>query len=83
MNLRDYIKSLGPDGRKEYARRSGTTEAYLFQIAGGHSKPSGQLTRRLAQESGFLVSPQELRPDIFGNPSPSIPVLTAASACLG
>ncbi len=80
MNLRDYIKSLGPELREDYAHRSGTTVAYLFQLSGGHSKPSGQLARRLAEESGFAVLPQELRPDIFGNLPDSSP---AASACMG
>lgn len=83
MNLRDYIKSLGPERREDYALRSGTTVAYLFQLAGGHSKPSGQLARRLATESGFLVSTQELRPDIFGDPSPSASAVPATSACMG
>lgn len=71
MTIREYIKSLRPEQREDYAQRAGTTVAYLFQIAGKHSKASGQLARRLAQESGFLISPQELRPDIFGDPTPA------------
>jgi hypothetical protein len=80
MKLRDYIKKLTPEQRDDYAKRCGTTDAYLFQLAGDHRQPSGQLARRLAEESGFAVLPQELRPDIFGNLPDSSP---AANACMG
>lgn len=83
MNLRDYVNGLDGKPQKEgekspreqYADRCDTSVAYLYQIAGGHSKPSGPLARKLAQESGFLVSLQELRPDIFG----AAPVLAPAA----
>jgi DNA-binding transcriptional regulator YdaS (Cro superfamily) len=78
MKLREYLKTLTPEQRMDYATRCGTTDAYLFQLAGEHRQPSAQLSRKLAEESGFSVLPQDLRPDIFGDlPPPS----RDASAC--
>lgn len=66
MNLREYFKQMDEAQRLDYATRCGTTPAYVSQVAYGHRKASGILARKLAEESGWIVSPQSLRPDIFG-----------------
>lgn len=65
MNVRDYIKSLSPDAKREYAEACGTTVEYLAQISGGHSRPGHNLAKRLAQHSDGNVGLHEIRPDIW------------------
>lgn len=69
MTLRDFMKTLTTEEKEDYARRCGTTVAYLFQIAGAHSQASGPLARKLADESRGALQPGDLRPDIFGAPA--------------
>lgn len=49
-----------------YALRCGTTIGYLRKALSTKPRLDGALVRRLAEESGDLVSRYELRPDIFG-----------------
>lgn len=65
MDLKQYVDSLDPDARDAYARRAGTTLAYLYQLTGGHRAPSPQLAKRLHAESGNRVKLAKLRPDIW------------------
>ncbi len=55
--------------REDVARMAGTTIAYLWQIARGHSKPSWRLAERLTEASSLhtpdrIISKYLLRPDI-------------------
>jgi len=66
--LRQYLLTLPPQQRADYARRAGTTLNYLNKaISVGH-RFGGVLARRLDEASGGIVSRHELRPDIFGPP---------------
>lgn len=63
MNLRDWIRATRPSDRQRICAEIGTTPDYLWQIAGGHSKPSARLTLLLERATG--VSRHDLRPDIY------------------
>lgn len=65
MDLKQYVDSLEPPDREEYAKRAGTTVAYLYQLTGGHRAPSPGLAKRLHAESGSKVKLSKLRPDIW------------------
>lgn len=65
MDLKSYVETLEPPEREEYAKRAGTTVAYLYQLTGGHRAPSPQLAKRLHVESGSKVRLSKLRPDIW------------------
>ncbi|WP_020209011.1 hypothetical protein [Gilvimarinus chinensis] len=57
MKLRDYIKSLSEDERDDYARRCGTTPAYLqIHILPARKEPRKPLREALARESDGKVS---------------------------
>jgi len=81
-SLRQYLTTLTPPQRAEYARRAGTTLRYLTKALSAGDRFGGVVSRRLDEASGGAVSKHELRPDIFG-PPPSmcsicdLPVLAA------
>lgn len=61
MKLGDYIRSLPPHERDAYARRCGTTPAYLnIHILHSRKEPRRALREALARESGGAVSIQEV-----------------------
>ncbi|MCU0806570.1 MAG: helix-turn-helix domain-containing protein [Candidatus Contendobacter sp.] len=63
MNLKEWIRATRPEKRKAICDAIGTTPDYLWQIAGGHSRPSARLAIAIERETG--VCRQKLRPDIF------------------
>lgn len=65
MTLRDWIKRTPPAERARICSKIGTTMDYLWQIAGGHSRPGVRLSLLLEAETG--VTRYQLRPDVFGN----------------
>ena len=65
MKFKDYVLSLKPNEREDYARRAGTTIKYLPLLTGGHRKAGPELARRLSEESGGVVPLSEIRPDIW------------------
>lgn len=64
MMLKDFIKSIkGEEARLAFARRCGTSFAYLKLVSYG-AKPCGaKLAVQIERESGGLVTRQELRSD--------------------
>lgn len=65
MDMRTFLKTTSKTERERVAKEVETTVAYLFQLAGGHRKPSVKLAMRLEKASGGLLSRRDLRPDIF------------------
>jgi hypothetical protein len=63
--MKQFLKEFGREEGGRLAKASGTTLAYLDQIAGGHRKPGFDLTKRLVQESGGRLSRIGLRPDVY------------------
>lgn len=66
MDLKQYLETLTPDEREDYAKRCGTTTAYFAQLTGGHRRPSPDLAKLLHVESRKVVKLSKLRPDIWG-----------------
>lgn len=66
MNIKDYLNTLTPNQRNEFARRAGTKPSHLPQLKGGHSKPSVKLSRELVEASNGALTLEELRPDVWG-----------------
>lgn len=69
MNLRDYIDAMSAEGKKAFAARADTTVDYLWQLKGGHSRPSPEMCKRLVQASDGILELSELRSDIWGKQS--------------
>lgn len=63
--MKTFIKTFDKLERNRVAEAAGTTDAYLFQIAGKHRKPSARLARDLEKATNGLLTRVELRPDLF------------------
>ena len=62
------MEATTADEREEVAKQAGTTVDYLWQLAGGHRKPSVELAKRLEAASkkiGKHMRRHELRSDIW------------------
>jgi predicted transcriptional regulator len=65
MDLKQFLDTLAPAEREDYAKRAGTTVAYLAQLTGGHRSPSPSLSKRLVAASNNKIKLAKLRPDIW------------------
>lgn len=62
--LLNYINSLPIAEREPFAARCGTTVGYLRNACSLKKKMSEGLCLRIATESGNVISPDDLRPDV-------------------
>lgn len=51
------------------AVRVGSSCGYLRLVFNGHKKAGFSLAKRLEEETGGAVTKNQLRPDIYGNPT--------------
>jgi transcriptional regulator with XRE-family HTH domain len=63
MRLLDFYRTLNRSERADFAKRIGTSQAYLGQLAHGHRLPGMELAFRIVRESCGLVDAHE---DSFG-----------------
>lgn len=68
MNLVDYYTSLTPEQKKTLADRLGTSQAYVSQIFYGHRKAGVKILARIELATDGVVTPSDLRPDIYDRP---------------
>lgn len=61
MNLRQYIESLSSKELEDYAKRCGTTSAYLFvKVKYARCQPRKALRDALSRESNGIVSQNDV-----------------------
>lgn len=63
--LRKFLNSLTLEQQELYAKRCGTSLAYLRKALYKHPKMDGALCLKLENESFGQVKKQDLRPDIW------------------
>lgn len=63
MRFLDFYSTLNRHERADFAKRIGTSQAYLSQLAHGHRLPGMALAFRIVRESRGLVDAHE---DSFG-----------------
>lgn len=68
--LRVYLNSLTPEQQATYAKRCGTTIAYLRKAMSVQARFDGALCRLLDEESNGAVPRNTLRPDIWPELAP-------------
>ena len=59
-----YLNALAAEEREPFARRCGTTVAYLRTACSGGRQLSEGLAMRIAVESGHSVTTTDIRPDV-------------------
>lgn len=62
--LKEWLRESTPEERKRVAKESGTSVAYLYQIAGKHRTPSLKLIARLNISLDKQVDMKELLPEL-------------------
>jgi DNA-binding transcriptional regulator YdaS (Cro superfamily) len=67
--LKAFLDGLSPDELDRFAKRSGTTSAYLAQIKGGHRRASTRLAQRLVSASTGRLRLHAVRPDVWPDES--------------
>jgi len=81
-SLRDYMQTLPPEGKIEFAARAETTLGYLKKSISARLPVGPKLALRLEKASHGAVSRYTLRPDIFGPDPEADPVHPPAAAQL-
>lgn len=64
IQLREWLRDASDAERERVAKAASTSVAYLWQLAGGHRKPSIELASRLQTASCGALTIAGLRPDI-------------------
>jgi len=65
MDLKTYLDERDLPAREAFAKRAGTTYAYLIQLAGGHRAASPKLAKALHKASRCEIALSAIRPDIW------------------
>ena len=78
--MKQYIDKYKKDRKRvrDLAELVGVQRIYLTQIAGGHSRPSAVLARKLHEGTNGEIQKSALRPDVF--PPDVLPVVDIPDA---
>lgn len=63
--LKEYLKKLKPQEKKEFAKKVPTSLGYLNIVAGGFRRPGPLMSIQIEQASGGQVHRGTLRPDLW------------------
>lgn len=73
MTLLEFFRNQPLGMRSHVAKQAGIAPAYLYQIEHG-IKPAPVLrVIAIARATGWKVTPHELRPEIYPNPTDALP----------
>ncbi len=73
MNLSAYLDSQPAGYRASFAREVGISPAYLYQIERGIRPAPVDRVIEFAQATGWKVTPNAIRPDIYRHPEDGLP----------
>ncbi|HBH7051313.1 TPA: helix-turn-helix domain-containing protein [Morganella morganii] len=72
MKLGIYLKKYGVS-QSEFAKLVGVTQGYVSQVVAGNYRLKGKKAIEWAFKTQWLVTPHDLNPDDYPNPSDGIP----------
>lgn len=72
MHLKDYLKK-NRITQAEFAQKSGYTQGYLSRVINGLESLSGLAALEVSEATNFTVTPHELNPILFRNPTDGLP----------
>ena len=64
MDLREWLAGASAEERERVAREANSSVAYLWQLAGGHRRPSLEKSLRIEKATGGDLKVEDLRPDL-------------------
>ncbi len=71
--LLDFIRGMDKAHLEAFARKAETSAGNVQQIAYGHGYCSSVMARKLAEASGWEVSPHSIAPDHYPYPLDGLP----------
>jgi Uncharacterized protein conserved in bacteria, prophage-related len=77
MDLKNYLKSSGTR-QQDFALLVGETQGYVSRIVSKKCLVGATTALKWSAATGFQVTPHDLRPDIYPNPTDGIPDRDAA-----
>ncbi|QCT20808.1 helix-turn-helix domain-containing protein [Jejubacter calystegiae] len=77
MKLKDYLKTSGVL-QNDFAVLVGKTQGYVSRVAAGECLLSAATALKWAAATDHKVTPHDLRPDLYPNPTDGLPNRTAA-----
>ncbi|MCP4064670.1 MAG: helix-turn-helix domain-containing protein [Gammaproteobacteria bacterium] len=80
MKLSTFLNQLPPGGRSDFAKHIGVAPAYLYQMVNGIRPISPKRALSICEGSDWQVTPHELRPDIYPNPTDGLPAERSGEA---
>ena len=73
MDIISYLEQLPAGGQTQLARDLGVSPAYLYQMVKGIRPLSAERVIPLSKATSWVVTPHDLRPDIYPNPTDGLP----------
>ncbi|MMZ41479.1 helix-turn-helix protein [compost metagenome] len=77
MDLKSYLNENGIK-QQDFAQAVEKSQGYVSRVVAGSCKLGGEVVIKWAAATGFNVTPHDLRPDLYPNPSDGLPEQTAA-----
>lgn len=77
MDLKSYLKNSGVR-QSAFAALVGKSQGYVSRVAAGECLLSAATALTWAAATGHKVTPHDLRPDLYPNPTDGLPNRTAA-----
>ncbi|THD51861.1 XRE family transcriptional regulator [Enterobacteriaceae bacterium ML5] len=72
MKLGEYLAKNGINQR-EYGALAGVTQGYVSHVVVGRHKPRGSKAVKMAAVTGYQVTPHDLNPEDYPNPTDGLP----------
>ena len=60
-----FIQYIDSIGQTELARKMGVSRSAVWNWRHGRACPDWHMAKRIAEESGGVLKPEEIRPDIY------------------
>lgn len=73
MKLGDYLNTRGIS-QKKFGALIGKTQGYVSHVVVGRHIPLGEIAIAMAAASNWCVTPHELNPRVYPNPTDGMPV---------
>lgn len=77
MKLKIYLQTTNVR-QQDFAATVGRTQGYVSRIASGECQLGSSAVIKWASATGFMVTPHDLRPDLYPNQRDGLPEQTAA-----
>lgn len=82
MHLHEYLRDSGST-QSELAKQVGVTQGMVHQWLSGRRKISASRVLDISRATRGKVTPHELRPDIYPNPTDGLPAESIAEPVAG